>query len=187
MGDIMRGGVFRTAALLLTGFLTLQLAATAQADDRQTIDANTKRAMDWLHDSGRFTSNLVRRAAGVLVFPDMVEMGFGVGGEFGEGALIVDGKTVNYYAIAGTSFDFDASLGYKAEVIVFKTEEALAAFQQTLSWKVGEHANVPMIVSADKAGESVGLEHPVVGVIFTDSGLVTNLNLHGSKVTRIAR
>lgn len=37
------------------------------------------------------------RAAGYLVFPLVIKVGVGVGGETGKGALIVGGKTVDYY------------------------------------------------------------------------------------------
>ena len=43
---------------------------------------------------------------GVLIFPSVLKAGFGIGGEYGEGALQVNGKTVDYYNTAAASIGF---------------------------------------------------------------------------------
>ena len=43
---------------------------------------------------------------GVLLLPHVIKAGFGFGGEYGEGALRVDGKSVDYYNIVSASFGF---------------------------------------------------------------------------------
>ena len=47
---------------------------------------------------------LADKAVGMLVMPLVTEAGFGVGGAYGRGALIVGGATVDYYAQAKASF-----------------------------------------------------------------------------------
>ena len=42
----------------------------------------------------------------MLVFPNVLKAGVGVGGEYGEGALLVGGKTGAYYNIAAASIGF---------------------------------------------------------------------------------
>jgi lipid-binding SYLF domain-containing protein len=149
--------------------------------------ANTERALTWIRDSGGSSAQLLSRAAGVLVFPDVVKMGFGVGGEFGEGTLVVDGKTEGYYATAGQQFGNLPNAEYKAEVIFFMTDEALQAFRDTHGWKVGEHAVVPVLsdTAAGVASIEPATEH--VGLIFSEDGVVTDLGLDGVKVTQIFR
>jgi len=36
------------------------------------------------------------KAKGILIFPDVIKAGFGLGGEYGEGVLRINGKTVEY-------------------------------------------------------------------------------------------
>jgi lipid-binding SYLF domain-containing protein len=43
---------------------------------------------------------LLKQAKGVLVFPSIIKAGFGIGGEYGEGALQISGKTLSYYSTA---------------------------------------------------------------------------------------
>jgi lipid-binding SYLF domain-containing protein len=174
-------------ALLLSGLLALPAAVPTRADDKALIDANTERALAWLRASGNGTAQLLEQAAGVLVFPDLVKMGFGVGGEFGEGTLIVEGETVAYYASAGTTFGMGPEADYKAEVILFMTPQALQAFRDSRSWKVGEHATVPVVSDATDGVAALGPDAPLIGLIFSEDGLVSNLNLDGTSVTRIVR
>lgn len=170
---------------MLLGAALLGGGHAALADDKALIDANTQRALTWMRTSGGNTADLLDRAAGVLVFPDIVKMGFGVGGQFGEGALVVDGETVAYYATAGETYGNLPDADYKAEVIFFMTDEALQAFRNTPSWKVGEHATVPVMTDASLAiadGDS-----PYIGMIFSEDGLVRDLSFEGARVRRISR
>ena len=162
-------------------------ALPALADDKAMIDSNTERALSWLRTSGDDTADLLKRAAGVLVFPDIVKMGFGVGGQFGEGSLLVDGETVGYYATAGKTFGMGAEADYKAEVILFMTDDALQSFRDTHSWKVGEHAVVPVATGTSDSINVDGKAEPMVGLIFSEDGLVSDLGLDGSRITRISR
>jgi lipid-binding SYLF domain-containing protein len=150
------------------------------ADDKALIDANTERALNWIRNSGGNSAQLLSHA-------DVVKMGFGVGGEFAEGSLLVGGKTEGYYASAGQQFGNLPNAQYKAEVIFFMTEEALQAFRDTQGWKVGENAVVPVLESAtdDVASNSPETQH--VGLIFSEDGVVPGLGLDGVKVTQIFR
>lgn len=183
----MRTRFLITRFTALAGFFALCVTLPSWADDKALIDANTKRALTWMRASGDDTARLLDQAAGVLVFPDVVKMGFGVGGEFGEGTLLVDGETVAYYASAGKTFGLGPEAEYKAEVILFMTEEALQSFRDARSWTVGEHAQVPVLTAA--AGGIAGMEPaaPLIGLIFSEDGLVSDLGLDGISVMRIVR
>lgn len=175
--------------VLALGFLAIIFgsAGVARADSAQMINDHTQRALKWMYGSSRHTAKQLKRAAGVLVFGDLVEMGFGLGGEFGEGALIVDGEIVEYYALAGKKFGIAEGAGFKAKAIVFRTEKALSSFRKSTSWKVGRNAVVPVIDSVKKPGKVLRSSDPIIGLVFTQEGLVPGMNLDGNKITRIAR
>jgi len=171
------------AAAMVVSTLSGAPFNTALADDKAMIDANTERALTWIRASGDDVAKMLEDAVGVLVFPDIVEMGFGVGGEFGEGALVVNGEAVSYHATAGTTFGMGEEADYKAEVIFFMTEEALESFRQTHSWKVGQHATVPVLTNTAVIDRS----HPMMGMVFSEDGVASHLVLDGDRITRIAR
>lgn len=168
------------AALILACFVS-----AAAADNKAMIDGNTALALERLRDHFVGADELLDSAAAVLVFPDMVKMGFGEGGEYGEGALLVERKPVAYYANAGAQYGLKLGSGYKSQVILFMTEESLAEFRNTQGWKVGTHGQVPLVEPGRYDHRGSG--DPVVGFIFSDQGLSNHLSLDGSKFVRIAR
>ena len=102
------------------------LAATglAQADSKEKIDAQSLEVLKRLEAFQPGLDKVMKKAAGVLVFPDIVKMTFGVGGQFGEGSLSVDGKTMAYYVTAGGEFGLEKG-ARKSAVVLFMTTEAL--------------------------------------------------------------
>ena len=50
--------------------------------------------------------SFIKKAKGVLIFPQVIKVGFGIGGEYGEGALRIGGKTVEYYSTMAASIGF---------------------------------------------------------------------------------
>src|SRR6266700_2037976 len=53
---------------------------------------------------------LANRAAGVLVFPSVIKAGFGFGGEYGEGVLLIHGRIAGYYNLISGSFGFQIGI-----------------------------------------------------------------------------
>ena len=55
----------------------------------------------------------------MLVFPKVYKAGIGIGGEYGEGALRVGGKTVDYYSTAAASIGFQLGAQAKSIIVLF--------------------------------------------------------------------
>jgi lipid-binding SYLF domain-containing protein len=158
-------------------------APAAQAASGAAIDA-TLRQLFWRVRGSR---DLVHRAAGVLVFPRIYKAGFGVGGEYGEGALLVRGRRVADYNSVSASIGFQLGAQARSVIILFMTEEALGRFSRTHGWKVGVDGSVAVItVGAGASVDSDRIANPVVGFIFDNKGLMYNLTLEGTKITRIS-
>ena len=79
-------------------------APGANANKRREIDAAVNGALDKMYASVKGSRELVNKARGVLVFPSVLQAGFVVGGEYGEGALRVGGATRGYYNTVTASF-----------------------------------------------------------------------------------
>jgi len=160
--------------------LCLVLGQPAFADSAAVIDAVEKEVPggeDFLDD-----------AAGVLVFPKVIKGGFGIGGEYGEGALKVGRKTVDYYSTVAASIGFQFGVQAKAVVIVFTTKDALKQFRASDGWKAGVDGSVA--IAEWGAGDNINTleeQSPVVGFIISNKGFMYNLTLEGSKFSRIER
>lgn len=168
--------------------LCLGLSPAALGDDREVIESRAALALETLREHAPDAVSLLRKAVGILVFPDIVEMGFGTGGQYGEGVLLIDGEAKAYYATAGAEHGVPAQEGPKAQVILFMTRQALIDFRNTVNWKVGVHGGVTK-VQVDERGRvntPPGLG-PVLGFTFSDRGVLGHLDLAGSSINRIAR
>jgi len=132
--------------------------------------------------------DLANSAAGILVFPSVVKAGFGFGGEYGEGALLIQGRPVAYYNTVSASFGFQLGAQVRSVIIMFMTPGALDQFQRTAGWKVGIDGSVAIITLG--VGGSIDtnkITSPVIGFILDPTGLMYNLTLEGSKITRISQ
>jgi lipid-binding SYLF domain-containing protein len=157
------------------------LAATAAE-----LDASVAESLKLFGEQVDGAQAFLDQAAGYLVFPRVIKVGIGVGGETGEGALIVGGETVDYYRTASGSVGFQLGAQAKSIVIAFMTKESLDKFRNSAGWKVGVDGSVALIdIGAGKAIDSTSINDPVVGFVFGSKGLMYNLTLEGSKITKI--
>ncbi|MGA8688443.1 MAG: YSC84-related protein, partial [Methyloceanibacter sp.] len=131
---------------------------------------------------------LGNKAAGILLFPSVVTAGLGFGGEYGEGLLLIHGRPAGYYNLISASFGFQIGVQERSVVIMFMTNEALAKFKRRAGWKVGIDGSVT-ILNVDIGGPiyTDRITSPVIGFILDPKGLMYNLTLEGSKISRISR
>ena len=80
-----------------------------------------------------------------MLFPSVLKAGFGVGGEYGEGLLLIHGRPAGYYNLISASVGFQIGAQERSVVIMFMTNEALAKFMRRAGWKVGIDASVTII------------------------------------------
>jgi lipid-binding SYLF domain-containing protein len=160
----------------------------AEATSAASLDAKVAATLRDFHRHVRGTRELVANAAAVLVFPTVIKAGMGIGGEYGEGELIGRGRPPEYYNTASASFGFQLGAQARSIIIVFMTEQALADFKRVDGWKVGVDGSVALInVGVGGSIDTSKVASPIVGFIFDGKGLMYNLTLEGSKISRMDR
>lgn len=174
--------------IFLTALLLTLLSNTSLAASKVEIDARIDVALKEFYQHVPEGKILARKAKGVLVFPQVIKAGIGIGGEYGEGALQIGGKPVAYYSTAGASIGFQLGAQMKSQIILFMDSQALQQFRNSEGWKVGVDGSVAIAeFGAGKDLDSNTLKQPVIGFIFSNKGLMYDLSLEGSKFTRIIR
>jgi lipid-binding SYLF domain-containing protein len=171
------------AVLFLTALF--QASTPVQAASAAEIDREVDRALtDFRKVEG--ANAFLGIAKGVLVFPKVYKAGIGVGGEYGEGALRVGGKTVDYYSTAAASIGFQLGAQAKSIVVIFTQDAALQKFRASEGWKVGVDGSVALVeIGVGKAVDTTNIKDPVIGFIFGQKGLMYNLTLEGAKFTKL--
>ena len=168
--------------------LIFVLATAANAASKQEIDAEVKQALADFRKHTSAGAELARKAAGILVFPNVIKAGVGIGGEFGEGALQVKGKTVAYYNIAAASIGLQLGAQARSQIVLFMNGTSLANFRGSQGWKAGVDGSVALAtLGAGGAIDTETARQPIIGFIFSNKGLMYNLTFEGSKITRVSK
>ena len=183
--------ISRFVAISVPAFLAAVLVLAAvpnrsQAADAREIDVSVNVALEQFRKEVKGAGEFLGSAKGYLVFPKVVKAGLGIGGEYGEGALRINGKTVAYYSTASASIGLQLGVQQKSIIIVFLTSEALSKFRKSEGWEVGVDGSVALIkVGAEGSIDTTNLKHPIVAFVFGQRGLMYNLTLEGSKFTKL--
>ncbi|MFH0732606.1 MAG: YSC84-related protein [Candidatus Omnitrophota bacterium] len=173
-------------AVMVMGFISA-VSLKAFADDAKTIDANVDSSLSKFSET-QGADEVLKKAAGVLVFPAVFKAGIGIGGEYGEGALRVGGKTVDYYNTAAASIGFQFGGQKKTIIMAFMNTEALDKFRASTGWKVGGDLSVAVIaVGAGASIDTAKLNEPIIAFVLDQKGLMYNITLEGSKITKIKK
>jgi len=162
------------------------VATVSYAKTKGEINASVKAAMNRFKKQVKGGTEYLKGAKGVLVMPNITKAGFVVGGKYGEGALQVGGKTVNYYSLAEGSVGWQIGAQKYDMVILFMTDEVLKKFRSGENWEAGVDAEVTLIaVGAEVSVETLRSQHPIAGFVFDQKGLMGGVSIKGAKFTRI--
>ena len=158
------------------------------AKSAKEIDAGVDDSIKKFYEKIGEAEDLGKKAEGILVFPSVIKAGIGIGGEYGEGALRVKDKSVDYYSTAAASIGFQLGAQSKTVILMFMSKKALKKFRDSKGWKVGVDASVALIeVGAGGSLDTTNLKQPILGFVLDQKGLMYNLTLEGSKMTKLKR
>jgi len=173
---------------LLLAYIMVLVALPVTAASKAEIDANVQVTVQNFYDESPVGKLLAEQASGLLVFPRVVKAGIGIGGEYGEGALLVDGETVQYYNTVSASIGFQLGVQVKSQIILFMTDEALDSFRNSDGWEAGVDGSVALIeFGAAEEISTNSIQDPIIGFILSNRGLMYNLTFEGSKMSKIER
>lgn len=155
--------------------------------ERSSIDTDVSGALGKLYAQEPGSRTMVAKARGVLVFPRVVSAGLVVGGSYGKGELLVGGRSEGFYSTTAASVGLLAGADSKAVYILFMTDESLDKFRASKGWTAGADASVSLIkAGADASVDTQTIKQPVVGYVLTNGGLMANLSIDGTKISRLS-
>ena len=178
----LRAIAFLVTALMIMGFT----AQVALAKTAQEINASVNACLNRFYKQVKGGKEIAAKAKGVLVMPTVIKAGLIVGGEYGEGALRVGGKTVSYYNLVSGSLGFQIGGEAKDFVILFMKDAALKQFQASKGWEVGLDGNVALVtIGAGERVDFTKMKDPIIGFVFDVKGLMADISLKGAKFSKI--
>jgi lipid-binding SYLF domain-containing protein len=170
-------------ALVLTVVVYPRLAL---ADTAAEIDKEVDLALEKLYAGSPTAVEFSKVAKGVLTFPDVIKAGLIIGGQYGEGSLRINNRTVGYYNTVAAFYGLQAGAQSFGYALFLMTDDALQYLQNSEGWEIGVG---PTIVVVDKgtAGSmtTTTAKEDIYAFFFDQSGLMAGLGLQGSKITKI--
>jgi len=186
-----RKKVFR-AILLVEVFMMTTLAFNAATAARvlaasaSAIDRDARATLDKLYKNTPGSKALADKAVAVLVFPSIVKGGFIIAGQFGDGALRKNNKTVAYYRSLAASYGFQAGVQAFGYVLFFMDDASLQYLDNSAGFELG--VGPSLVVLDEGFGKNLStttLQKGVYAFIFDQKGLMGGMGIQGTKITRI--
>ena len=171
---------------LLILVISAFLAVNSSAKTAKEIDASVNVAIKRFYKQVAGAEEFVKASKGMLVMPNVVKGAFIIGGEYGEGAMRIGGKTVDYYNTVSGSIGLQIGGESKDIILLFMTDGALNQFRASEGWEAGIDGNVALIsVGAGGRADTTTLKNPIIGFVFDAKGLIADISLKGAKFTKI--
>ena len=171
--------------LMMLAFNVVSPAA-APAASASAIDRDARASLADLYKNTPGSKALADKAVAVLVFPNIVKGGFIIAGQFGDGALRKNGKTVAYYRSLAASYGFQAGVQAFRYVLFFMDDASLQYLDNTAGFELG--VGPSLVVLDEGFGKNVStttLQKGVYAFIFDQKGLMGGMGIQGTKITRI--
>lgn len=172
-----------TLALGWQAAMAAEAGKTAAAE--LSRDANA--SLQQLYANVPAAKAIGQNAQAILVFPKVTKAGLGLGGQYGEGALLQKGKAVAYYNTAGASIGLQAGAQQFGYALFFMNDNAVSQLDKADGFEVGVGPSVVVVDQGmAKNVTTTTLNGDIYAFVFSQKGLMAGLGLQGNKVKRIA-
>lgn len=176
------------AAALVIAIAGLAGVHIAEAATAGELDRDAKAALEALYAREPSAKLLGRHAKGILVFPGIVKAGFMFGGQIGEGALLVGGRTTGYYNSVAASYGFQAGVQKFGYALFFMNDQVLADLESGLGFELGMGPSIVVVdAGIGKSLTTKTIDEDIYAFIFSQKGLMAGVGLQGSKLTKISK
>jgi lipid-binding SYLF domain-containing protein len=179
-----------TTLLLVLAFAASTLIGVnpARAASAAEINRDAKKVLQKLYKKSNSAKALGEKAKAVLVFPSVVKGGFMVGGLYGEGVLLKEGKAVAYYNTVAASYGLQIGAQKYGYAMFLMNDAAIQYLDRSDGWEVGTGPSIVVVDKGAAGGMSTtNLREDIYAFIFSQSGLMAGLGLQGTKITRIEK
>ena len=165
--------------------ITMNVASAATSED---LDEDSRQALQTLNETHPLAEKVSQTAKAVLVFPNIVKAGLVFGGSYGEGELIQDGVTVDYYNTVSGSWGLQAGAQTYGYAVFLMTDAAVTYLKDSKGWELGVGPTVVVVdEGVAKNLSTSSLQDDAYAFIFSQQGLMAGISIEGTKVTKIER
>jgi lipid-binding SYLF domain-containing protein len=180
--------MFKYKALLLALLMGLSTSTMAKSSAKE-LDHDANMAINKFIDETPGGDPFLVNAKAFLVFPDVKEGGFFVGGKYAEGVLRHKRKTLGYYEMITASIGFQMGIQEYSMIIAFTSDSALDRFlNDDDEWDTDVDGKIAVAEWNSKEElDEVEFKDDMVAFIFDSNGLMGSFTMEGTKFRKINR
>ncbi|HOM15509.1 MAG TPA: lipid-binding SYLF domain-containing protein [Rubrivivax sp.] len=176
----------RAALVAMLAAAALGAQAVWAASSAADLASRSNEALQRLTAKVPAAKALAKDAKAVLVFPKVTKAGLGIGGQYGEGALIQGGKAVAFYSTAGASYGLQAGAQTFGYAMFFMNDGALAQLGKNEGFEVGVGPSVVVLDEGKaKTATTTTMKNDIYAFVFGQKGLMAGVGVQGNKITKI--
>jgi lipid-binding SYLF domain-containing protein len=174
---------------LNTGFITVVLAAplffagctspeVKKESDRATLASESRAAVDAFNNEDPSLKELMGKAVGYAIFPDIGKAGFIAGGSYGKGEVFEKGTQIGTADITQATFGLQAGAQSFGELILFMRQQDMDAFKSK-DWDLAANASVVALKAG--AAETADTSKGVIVFVRAKSGMMAEASIGGQR------
>lgn len=175
----------KTLSLLL--ILSVMLTSLSFADTEEEMNRDADKALAKFFKEVKGAEKFLTNAKGYIVFKDIKEVGFFMGGKYGEGVLRVGNVTKGYLSITSASVGFQMGV-QKYSMVVAITSDAILKelLKDDNSWESDLDANIALAKwNAEEERDDTDMGSSLVGFVFNSKGMMGNVTFEGTHFSTI--
>lgn len=158
----------------------------AKADSAKSLESSARMALQELYRTTPGAAELGNRAAGILVFPEVVKGGFIFAAHYGNGVLFKGHSVAGYYNTTSASWGLIAGAQKFAYALFFMTQDDLNYLTKSAGWEIGVGPNITVLDQGAAASiSSTTMQKGMYAFFWAQKGLMGGLGLQGTKITKI--
>ncbi len=166
--------------------ITIAILTTVHIEAKTVSPKEILQTLQLFYTKFKGGEELIKKANGYLVFPQIYKAGLVVGGEYGEGALVQQGSITSYYKLYSTSIGLQAGAQKRSLLVLFLTQEALNKFINREEWKVGIDGGIAVMNwSAGTDLSTIAIKKDTIAIPFSNIGVMANISLEGTVFQKI--
>jgi lipid-binding SYLF domain-containing protein len=177
-------GTFAAMLLAVAGFVCPLVAQATEP----SLEQESRAALKSLYESSPVASSLGKDAKAILVFPNVTKAGFIVGGQGGNGVLLINNKVIDNYNTAAVSVGMQAGAQTFGYTLFFMSDKVLKEFRDSKNFQIGVGPSIVVVdAGAGKDLSTLTAKSDVYAMIFDQKGLMAGVGVQGSKITKLDR
>jgi lipid-binding SYLF domain-containing protein len=177
------------AALLVAAIVLVQAPVVAQDKGKTPaaeLTASAQKALAALVAKVPLAKKLQPKATAILVFPSVKKAGLGIGGQYGEGALLKGSTAAAFYKTTGASMGLQAGGQQYGYAMFLMNAGAVAQLDVAKGFEVGVGPSIVLVDEGmGKSTTTTTIDKDIYAFIFSQKGLMAGLGIQGNKITKI--